>query len=426
MSGSPSAGDIGRDDRALSVLYLLKTSPLDEGGGGERRARAVTERLAARGHDVRFLSGTTAPGLDRHDEVGGCSVRHVRCAPERLLHGDGALAFLLPRYLFAVAFLPAFLSLLRRGEVDVVVEGVTPYPTIAAPLARLFGVPTVAVVHEVHDRDAYDTYDPVTATVLLAVQRLLRVFDYAAVITPTEHGRQALLEFGAPSGRVVVVHNGIDADRYARPAVDRERGRVVTVGRLARRKGHEQVLRAFAALREEPPAGLSSAALSLDVAGAGPDQDRLERLATALGIADAVRFRGFVDEARKIELLNRASVFAFGSHKEGFGIVLLEAMAAGTPVVARECPVYATFFADGEHGRLVDESAEAMAGAMRDLLAEPERAQAIGERNRERARAFDWDSATDRTERVLWAATTASSGEGESVRELVSTDGAAV
>jgi glycosyltransferase involved in cell wall biosynthesis len=385
----------------LRVLYLLKTSPLDEGGGGERRARAITERLAEQGHDVTFLSGTTAPGLDRHDEVGGCSVRHVRCAPDALLRRDGVLSFLLPRYLFAVAFLPAFVSLLRNGEFDIVVEGVTPYPTVAAPLARLFGVPTVAVVHEVHDSDAYDTYDPLTATILLGVQRLLRLFDYAAVVTPTEHGRRALVEFGLQANRVATVPNGIDAERYRRPEVSRDAGRVVTVGRLARRKGHEQVLRAFATLRDRPPAGVPAETLTLDIVGAGPDRERLERLAADLDVTDSVRFHGFVDEERKVELLNRAAVFAFGSRKEGFGIALLEAMAAGTPVVARECPVYHAFFEDGAHGRLVDSDPASMAEALDELLADPERRRELGEGARERAHEFDWDSAADETEHVL-------------------------
>jgi glycosyltransferase involved in cell wall biosynthesis len=76
----------------------------------------------------------------------------------------------------------------------------------------------------------------------------------------------------------------------------------------------------------------------------------LEKLADALSIAEFVAFEGRVTEERKQALLNRASAFVFPSLQEGFGIALLEAMAAGLPVVAYDLPVFREFLSDGDHG----------------------------------------------------------------------------
>jgi len=384
------------DSSTQEILYVTKTSILGEGGGGEKRAKEVTGRLADRGHDVTVACGRTDQGLSKWTTSQGCLIRHITCAPEYLLQFP-RVGFYLPRYLFAFTSLPVLCYLLFEEDYDIVVENMTPYPTLTVILAKLFGVPIVAVQHEFHGDDAAEMYDPLTGRIQLLVQNLLRLFDYDRVIVPTRHVRAQLSAYGVPWGRIDVVPNGINYERFARETEDRDRKRLVTVSRLGTRKGVDDVLRAFATVREEHPDA------TLDIVGSGPERDTLEELASRLDVGECVTFHGYVSHERKVELLNRADLFLFASRQEGFGLVLLEAMAAGLPVVARELPVYHDFFEDEVNGYLVagEQAQTEIDTRTVELLENRSRVTQIRKHNERTAERYGWDNTAQMTESAL-------------------------
>jgi glycosyltransferase involved in cell wall biosynthesis len=156
-------------------------------------------------------------------------------------------------------------------------------------------------------------------------------------LAATERARDALLLEGVAPERVEVSPPGIDLERFA-SAERGAGGYVLSAGRLVWEKGHQDVLRAFAALRQ----GIGVAPrpdLRLLVVGDGPEGGKLRAYADELGLAGAVEFRATIpyDEMPALyagaEALVLASLPAKG-WEEQFGMVLIEAMAAGTPVVA--------------------------------------------------------------------------------------------
>lgn len=379
----------------MKLLYINNTSFLSGGGGGEERANEITKRLAANGHDVTVLAGKTDPELPTETIDQGRRFRHVTCVPA-FVFDYGSLGYFLSRYLFAFVSLPIVCWLLWRAEFDVIVETMTPHPTFAVLAAKLFGVPIVATRHEFFDRSCYDVYDPLTATIQLVVQNFLRVFAYNAIVVPATHVKQRFVEYGVSEERITVIPNGVEYERYRRPAIESDPGRLVVVGRLTKRKRQDRLVRVVRRLHDE---GYD---VRLDVAGDGPARERLVELVAELDLDAHVSIHGFVDEERKIELLNRAEVFVFASTQEGFGIVLLEAMAAGLPVVAKWLPVYEDFFVDPENGRLLrDDSIAAFADEIEALLDAPAERADIRANNRKTAARYSWDAATDRTERLL-------------------------
>jgi glycosyltransferase involved in cell wall biosynthesis len=379
----------------MNLLYVTKTSLVGEGGGGEERAREVVGGLADRGHDVTVLCGKTEAGLEKRTAHRGCQIRHVWCGPERAL-GDDRFGFLLPRYLFAFTSIPVLVMFFARSDYEVVVENMTPYPTLTVLLARLFAVPIVAVLHEFHGRDCIEMYGPLTGRILLIVQRLHRALRYDAVVVPSSPVKAALEEYEIASDRIEVVPNGIHYERYDHPDVESDSGRIVTVGRLCKRKGQADLLRGFAKIQKSHPE------THLDIVGSGPQRAALEELSAELDVRENVEFHGFVSEEEKIRLLNHGELFVFGSHQEGFGIGILEAMAAGLPVVARYLPVYEEFFENEVHGFLVDEPfVEEFCTATEDLLeADGERTD-IGARNREAAADYGWEHAVSDMESII-------------------------
>lgn len=138
---------------------------------------------------------------------------------------------------------------------------------------------------------------------------------------------------------------------------------ILGVGRLARQKNFSMLIRAFAVLLKDTPA-------TLLILGEGPERERLQTLIGALGLQQHVVLPGMV--GNPFAFMRRADILALPSEEEGFGLVLIEAMAVGLPIVATRCPGGPVeILGDGEFGKLVPSNDEgAMANALRDLLAD--------------------------------------------------------
>lgn len=135
---------------------------------------------------------------------------------------------------------------------------------------------------------------------------------------------------------ITLIPNGIDIAKFSQPSeVKRAKNLVVYVGRLEKRKGVSYLIDAFGQLQKTMPAA------RLVIAGDGPDRSKLELQVKELGLEN-VEFMGFIEESTKIDLLHEATVFCSPAiYGESFGIVLLEAMAAGAVTVAGNNPGYA-------------------------------------------------------------------------------------
>jgi glycosyltransferase involved in cell wall biosynthesis len=200
-----------------------------------------------------------------------------------------------------------------------------------------------------------------------------------AIVAVADAERRAGLAagVGAPS-QYHVIRNGIDAAPFRRPR-DAAPGRILLVGRLAPQKRPDVAVRALAELRRRRPEA------ELDLVAHGPLEAETRRLVGELGVADAVHLLGKRDDVP--ELLAQAVCFLLTSDYEGCPYTVLEAMAAGVPVVATRVGGLPELVADGETGLLVEPGAPvAVAAALDRVLGSPERARELGEAGRERVR----------------------------------------
>lgn len=165
---------------------------------------------------------------------------------------------------------------------------------------------------------------------------------------------------------------------------------LICVGRLVSGKGQRLWLPVMRDLQRDWPAAC------LVLVGDGPDRPLIGSEIQRLGLTDSVKVLGVRNDVR--ELLDIADVFVSASLTEGFGLSVLEAMAAGKPVVALKLPALAEFITDGVSGILVHSATQdALTNALRQLLSDPDRMQGIGDAAREAARGFT----TDRTAHLL-------------------------
>jgi phosphatidylinositol alpha-1,6-mannosyltransferase len=206
------------------------------------------------------------------------------------------------------------------------------------------------------------------------VTKLLKRVD--AVIAISEFTKKRFLEWaGVEAGRVHIMPCCVDMRRFG-PGAKRGdllrlyglRGRsvILTVARLAgaeRAKGIDEVLESLPALAKQIPN------VSYLVVGDGPDRERLEAKARALGVANRVVFTGHIDENEKADHYRLADVFAMPGRGEGFGIVYLEALASGVPIVASKLDASVEVVLSSRMGYAVnpDKPAELQAAVV-DLL----------------------------------------------------------
>lgn len=206
------------------------------------------------------------------------------------------------------------------------------------------------------------------------------------VVVPSRYSAErAVRSYGLDPGRVRVVPEGIDPGRWERAgsAARAPEPTVLTVARQYRRKNVAALLRALPRVRE------AVAGVRLRVVGTGPELPRLRKLARDLGVSGQVAFLGALSDEDLEEEYGRAHCFCLPSRQEGFGIVFLEAMASGLPVVAARAGAVPEVVPHDRAGFLVDpDDTGALASALTRILSNPGLAWELGAAGRERARSF--------------------------------------
>lgn len=196
-------------------------------------------------------------------------------------------------------------------------------------------------------------------------------------------------EYRVSPRKIAVVPEPIDvADweaRFARaPRRPMDGPTILGVARMYPRKRLGDLLEAAARLRDRLPA------LQIRLVGSGPERERLLRLRARLGLEETVRFLGEISRARLAEEYVNADCFCLPSVQEGFGIVFLEAMAAGLPVVACRAAAVPEVVPDGVAGLLVEpRDPQRLAAALEELLTDSGRRKEYGEAGRRRAAEFE-------------------------------------
>ena len=228
----------------------------------------------------------------------------------------------------------------------------------------------------------------------LAVERAERVIAVSAQMRA-----DILAHFDVEGDRVAVIHNGVDAEAFARTERAEALGRhgvrppyVLFVGRISEQKGIFQLLEAARAL----PAGVQ-----LVLCASSPDTAELQsRLEGATAGRPEVRWiNAMLPVPEVAQLMSHAATFVCPSIYEPFGLINLEAMGCGTPVVASRVGGIPEVVVDGETGWLVEPGdVAALSRALREALADPERGRRMGAAGRRRVEAqFSWDRIAEKT-----------------------------
>lgn len=329
------------------------------GGGAERVFVLVANEMAARGHAVTlFVWNARGPNADLlNPDVSLVSL-------ELPMRGEGFGSVGTLRGLVKSAFF------LRREKPDVVFSGPN-FANLMMALALMVGVSSAAFFPSYHApnslRDGRLGESFVAPLTWLAIRRATKAIAVSKGVGCD------LVACGFRDEQIVVIHNPLPpihshrSDPHVWRAALAAMGEgpvIITLGRLVPVKDHRTLLDAFSRL---DPAG----GYRLVVFGEGPLKEDLQAQATALGISDRTLFPGYINDPTTCYAC--AHLFVLSSLKEGFGNVLIEAMAAGVPVISTDAPYGPReILADGRFGALVPVGdAAAIAKAIAETLARP-------------------------------------------------------
>jgi glycosyltransferase involved in cell wall biosynthesis len=374
----------------MKVAHVLLR--FDAPGGVETNVREVTRRLRAAGEDVEVFAS------DLYDEARW--ERRSNYAP--VVDGVPVHRFSVRKRLLPGLTMPMMVGLmdaLSDSGPDVIHAHSHRYGHVleAAAVADRLRIPLVVSTHY----HPADRREPPMKRGLLRVQDV--VFGMSAyrvaraLVVQTDQEALLVREF-APAKKLRTIAPGIDLASWSNPEADRTDGLdlpkeyFLFVGRLASSKGLPTLLDALARLAPD-----SRKPLVLMGRDWG-EQARLEVRARKLGLSDSVRFLSHVEESSMYRgVIRHARALVLPSEWEAFGLVLLEAMAAGTPIVATAVGGVPDVLDQGRAGRLVPYGdAVALAQAMRSVVEDPGTTDRLRAVASERVRGFDWSVTVER------------------------------
>jgi glycosyltransferase involved in cell wall biosynthesis len=348
-------------------------------GGAEVHLHEIFSRVAGMGHQVTLFCSSFS-GAAAEETIDG--IRVIRRGGRHLFN-----------YRVPIRYWRQF----RKEGYDVVIDDMNKIPFFTPLFVR---EPLVVLIHHLFESVIFrEVFFPLALYVYLAERAAVALIRRRRVpvfaVSPST--RATLTEKGLASETIEIVPNCVDHNLYRPGNVPRSRTPLLGYfGRLKRYKSVDHLIRAFGRIAEKVPDA------NLLVIGEGDDRRTLEELSGKLGLAEKIRFTGFVDEQLKVRLLQEVWFLVNPSSVEGWGLTVIEANACGTPVIASDVPGLRDAIRNGETGILYRYGdIEGLAEKMTELIRDRETRERLGRASLAFADGFDWNEVARSTIRLL-------------------------
>lgn len=343
-------------------------------GGVASHITALDRQFVQMGHDIRVIAPASGP-------IQGFGDRFIRIGkPYPFPSSDSVVRISMSPHLA-----PAIKEVLAREKFEIVHLHEPFMPMLCSAMLRFSDAVNVGTFHAAEGKPGYNWGKPISTWVIR--RRLHNLHGKIAVSKPA-------LEYHSKyiSGPFEIIPNGIEIERFSDDVAPFEqyldgKKNILFLGRLEFRKGLNYLLNAFLLVKRETPD------VRLIVVGPGTRlRRRYERWVRKAGLEKDVIFVGYVSEEDKPRYFKTADIYcAPATSRESFGIVLLEAMASGKPVVASNIPGFASVVTDGEDGLLVPpRNYRELSKAILTLLNDEALRQRIADKAKTHSRDYDW------------------------------------
>lgn len=394
------------------AMLSVHTSPLatlggKETGGMNVYVRDLSRELSRRNIEVDVYTRSQDPTAPRvsHELAEHGRVVYIKAGPEQPYNKNQVYYHL-----------DEFVTYIKSYQVayDIIFSHYWLSGIAATALRQYWGIPYAQMFHtlaEMKNRVAQSPAERDTEQRLNCEGAIMREADRLIAATPLDKNHM-MWAYGAPSDKIEIVPPGVDLTRF-RPIPQAEAKQflgipvhhklILFVGRMQPLKGTETLLRALAQVKRREPELVGDVCLS--IIGGDPAQDselelrefeRLQALRSDLGIEEMVTFLGAKDQDTLVYYYSAAEMVVMPSHYESFGMVAIEAMACGTPVIASDVGGLSFSIEDGFNGYLVPgQDYKAMADKVRLLLKYPDLGEQLGEQARAWVQRYSWVNVAD-------------------------------
>lgn len=351
----------------LKIALLVNHFPPEYLGGTEIAAKDLAKNLADLGNEIHVVTAGKKESCTFCND--GFTVHYVGRDDK------------IPIFSSLLLLIDIFI-IIRRLKPDLIHSQSYIFAWIGASMSRFFKIPHVAWGQ---GSDIYSEYR-FKEIILEYVGNGTDVF-----LALSEDMASKLRSMISKPIRIMIMPNGIDISRFqvdsrmdVHQEIDINYKKIIYVGTLRPVKNVSVLIQAFALVRERIPSS------RLTIVGDGIEKSRLESLVRDLKIQDFVTFQGRVENEELPKYLRKADVFVLPSKFEGFGIVVIEAMASGLPVVVTKVGGLSEIIEDGENGFLIDpEDSKQIADSIEIVLTNQEMRDKMGENNRQKAMSYD-------------------------------------
>ena len=356
-------------------MKIALVSPYDfaHPGGVVNHILALDRQFTRMGHDVRVI----APASQAVPTIGD---RFIPIGRPRPIPASGSIC----RITISLWLAPRIKKVLAREKFDIIHLHEPFMPMLCSALLRYSETANVGTFHAYHGSPGYNFGWPISAIILYRRRR--KLMGKIAVSKPAMNFASNHIP-----GRYNIIPNGVDLEHFTPDVAPIERFRdgkvnILFVGRLEKRKGLDHLLKAYRQVKAKVPES------RLIVVGPGTRlRKKYEKHVRRSGLEDVV-FAGYTSYDELPRYYKTADIFCTpATGQESFGIVLLEAMAVGTPVVATNIDGYAGVMTQGKDGLLVPPKDDTeLARALLSLMSDEPLRRQMGARGLVTAQQYDW------------------------------------
>lgn len=350
-------------------------------GGAEKRIYETGRRLAERGHEVHWYGIKWWDGVDVIQQDG--IYLHGVCKSRGLYTEEGRRSIK-----EAVRFAARVIKPISKEKFDVIDVGNFPYlPAFSCKfVSKIRKTPLVVTWHEVWGDYWYEYLGVKGFFGKIAEKITSKLPDRHIAVS--EHTKKELVTLGVRDEKITMIPNGIDFDAIQKIPSSAGGCDVLFVGRLIKEKNVDVLIKTVAEIKK------NMSQIKCSIIGEGPERETLMRLSEKLGLGDNVRFLGPLDYEEVIATMKSSRVLVLPSTREGFGIVLLEAMASQTPVIAvRAEKSAASEIVNGKNGILC--GLGELGKNIIEVLTNEKLRRSMIEKGLEYSKQFDWDNIED-------------------------------
>lgn len=399
------------------AMLSVHTCPLamlggKETGGMNVYVRDLGREFSRRGIEVDVYTRSQDPSVPRITELAeNGRVIHVKAGPERPYNKHKIFNHI-PEFVNNVAA--------YQEQYDIIYSHYWLSGLAANALRRRWNIPMVQMFHtlaEMKNRVAQTPAEREPEQRSNCEGEIMRFSDRLVAATPLEKNQMSWL-YGASSDKIDIVPPGVDLNRFkpieqhearVKIGVPPDDNMILFVGRLQPLKGLDTLIRALALVRQREPALAKKVCVSIIGGDANPDSEveqqeleKLSKLQAELNIADLVTFLGAKDQDTLVYYYSAAKMVVMPSHYESFGMVAIEAMACGTPVIASDVGGLTFSIEDGFNGYLVPgRDPKALADKIILLLKYPTLREQLSDQAQAWVKRYSWVNIADEIQEVF-------------------------